>query len=96
MDIIVYSILYIALALSVGLILSKVMKLIHFPNVTGYLIGGILIGPWVLGLINQNGFNEVISNLTWISDIALGFIAFTIGGSFKLSVLKKVGKSLKS
>lgn len=92
MDIIVYSILYIALALSIGLILSKVMKLIHFPNVTGYLIGGILIGPWVLGLINQNGFNEVISNLTWISDIALGFIAFTIGGSFKLSVLKKVGK----
>lgn len=92
MNIIVYSILYLALALSVGLVLSKLMKLIHFPNVTGYLIGGILIGPWVLGLINQEGFNNVISNLTWISDIALGFIAFTIGGSFKLSVLKKVGK----
>ncbi|MGM9874066.1 MAG: cation:proton antiporter [Bacilli bacterium] len=92
MNIIIYSLLYISLALAVGLALSKLMKLIHFPNVTGYLLGGILIGPWVLGLINQEGFQTVISNLTWISDIALGFIAFTIGGSFKLSVLKKVGK----
>lgn len=92
MNIIIAASLWIALALIMGLLMSKVMKIIHFPNVTGYLLTGILIGPWVLGLFNQNGFNEVIKNISWISDIALGFIAFTIGGSFKLSVLKKVGK----
>lgn len=88
------SILWVSLALVVALVLSKLMKLIHFPNVTGFLIGGILIGPWVFGLlIGQRGQIEIIlNNISWIGEIALGFIAFTIGGSFKLSALKKVGK----
>lgn len=92
MNLIIACLLWLGLALSVGLLISKLMKLLHFPNVTGYLIAGILIGPWVFGLFNQEGFNTVISSVSWISDIALGFIAFTIGGSFKLSVLKKIGK----
>lgn len=87
-----FSILWVTIALVTGLLMSKVMKLIHFPNVTGFLISGILIGPFVLGLINQDLFSNTINNLSWISDIALGFIAFTIGGSFKVSAIKKVGK----
>ncbi len=92
MSIVIASILWVGIAIGVGLLMSKLMKLIHFPNVTGYLLGGILIGPWVLGLFNQELFNNILSSISWISDIALGFIAFTIGGSFKLSALKKVGK----
>lgn len=92
MSLIVQCILWVGLALVSGLLISKLMKKIHFPNVTGYLIGGILIGPWVIGLINQGSFNTIISSMSWLSEIALGFIAFTIGGSFKLSALKKVGK----
>lgn len=91
---VIFSILWVALALAVALVLSKLMKLIHFPNVTGYLIGGIIIGPWVFGLLigQQEGMSQMLSSFTWITEIALGFIAFTIGGSFKLSSLKKVGK----
>ena len=90
----IFSILWIALALSAGLLISKLMKKINFPNVTGYLIAGILIGPWAIGLIfnSQENFNNILTKINWISEIALGFIAFTIGGSFKLSALKKVGK----
>ena len=92
MSLIVQCILWVGLALACGLLISKLMKKIHFPNVTGYLIGGILIGPWVIGLINQGAFESVVNSMSWLSEIALGFIAFTIGGSFKLSALKKVGK----
>jgi len=88
----VAAILWVALALGLALLISKLMKKIHFPNVTGYLIGGILIGPWVIGLFNQSLFNDILKEVSWVSEIALGFIAFTIGGSFKISALKSVGK----
>ncbi len=93
------SILWIGLALFAGLLLYKLMHKINFPNVTGYLIAGIIIGPWVLGsflnLFNSNArdtLTTIVNNFDWLTEISLGFIAFTIGGSFKLSALKKVGK----
>ena len=91
---IIFAILWVAFALATGLVLSKLMKLIHFPNVTGFLIGGIIIGPWVFGNIIQqkDTMVEIVNSLSFMSEIALGFIAFTIGGSFKISALKKVGK----
>ena len=90
-------ILCIAIALFVGLLSSRLMKFLHLPNVTGYLIAGIIFGPYVLGQY-IGGWNvdttspTNISAISWISDIALGFIAFTIGCSFKTSSLKAVGK----
>ena len=91
---IIFAILWVAFALATGLVLSKLMKLIHFPNVTGFLIGGIIIGPWVFGNIIQqkDTMVDIVNSLSFMSEIALGFIAFTIGGSFKISALKKVGK----
>ena len=88
------AVLWTAFALATGLVLSKLMKIIHFPNVTGFLIGGILIGPWVFGNIIQQreAMADIVNSLSFMSEIALGFIAFTIGGSFKVSALKKVGK----
>lgn len=89
-------ILCIAIALFVGLLSSRLMKLLRLPNVTGYLISGIIFGPYVLGrffgwnLVDGSPTN--INSIKWISDVALGFIAFTIGCSFKLSSLKAVGK----
>jgi Kef-type K+ transport system membrane component KefB len=88
-------VLCIALALLVGLLSSRLMKLIHLPNVTGYLIAGIIFGPYVLGPYisgwSVDGANQ-LSAISWISDLALGFIAFTIGCSFSLSSLKQTGK----
>lgn len=84
------NLLYLAVAMAAGLALSRLMKLVNLPNVTGYLIAGILVGPYVLNLIN----NESISSLKIITSTALGFIAFSIGGEFKLVYLKKLGKSI--
>lgn len=92
-------ILCIALALLAGLLSSRLMKLLRLPNVTGYLISGIVFGPFVLGKYIGGWSSDPLSGtsiqaISWISDIALGFIAFTIGCSFKTSSLKAVGKRI--
>ena len=79
----------LAMALFLGLLSSKVMKGFRLPNVTGYLTIGLIAGPYCLKLLSL----EVIEQLSIIPDIALGFIAFSIGAEFKLEYLKKVGKS---
>lgn len=80
---------FFAIALILGLLSSKVMDKIKFPSVTGYLLVGLLTGPYCLNILNV----EAIEHFSIIPDIALGFIAFSIGAEFKLSYLKKVGKS---
>ncbi len=79
----------LAIALFLGLLSGKIMKKIHLPNVTGYLIIGLITGPYCLKLLSV----EVIEQFMVIPEIALGFIAFSIGSEFKISYLKKVGKS---
>lgn len=81
--------IYLAIALFLGLFSSKVMKKVNLPNVTGYIIIGLIAGPYALNLLPL----QVVNDFSLISDIALGFIAFSIGSEFKLSYLKKVGKS---
>lgn len=81
------SLLNIAIILLTGLLFSKIAKLCRFPNVTGYLVGGLLIGPSLLGIVNE----ETLKGLNIICDVALGFIAVSIGSNFKLSYFKKVG-----
>src|SRR5690625_192095 len=76
-----------SIILFTGLALGKLISLLRFPNVTGYLIGGLLIGPSVLGIISD----EMIGNLEFISQISLAFIAFSIGLSFKFNYLKRMG-----
>lgn len=72
-----------------GLLATRAAKKTHLPNVTGYLIAGLLVGPFVLNLIPA----EPLEGLGLISTMALGFIAFSIGGEFKLSSIRAVGKS---
>ena len=92
---------YIALLLLAALFSTRLMKLIKLPNVTGYIITGIIMGPFVFGLLFNNftyeGIKESviytqIESIKWVSTIALGFIAFSIGTSFRISTLKSVGK----
>ncbi len=79
-----------SIILILGLFSTRLMKLVNFPNVTGYLIVGLLVGPFCLGIINK----ENIEGLKIITNVALGFIAFSIGGEFKLSTLKRLGKNI--
>lgn len=83
---------YTALVLLTGLLFGKLAKLCKLPNVTGYLVGGLLIGPSVLGSFGIKLLpDNVLSDLGIIPDIALGFIAFTIGTSFQMNYFKRVG-----
>ena len=99
-----YQLLILAFALLVGLLSTRLMKLIKLPNVTGYLISGILIGPCVLGLAlaninmgNGQTLKDIVYNdevMDFVSNAALGFIAFSIGTSFRASSLKAIGKRI--
>lgn len=82
--------LHLGTILLVGFIVSKILGLFKFPEVTGYLIAGILIGPSVLGLIPE----EAVKSFDIISEVALAFIAFSIGAELKFDDLKRVGKAI--
>ena len=80
-------IISIALMLFLGFSMTRLTKLLRLPNVTAYIVVGILIGPFCLNLVPAT----VIDGMDFLSDIALAFIAFSTGEFFKLSTLKKNG-----
>lgn len=82
-------VLTIAIALVLGLLSTRLMKVIGLPNVTGYLIVGLIIGPYMLGIIDE----PTLNSLGIVSSLALGFIAFSIGVEFKIRHIKEIGKS---
>ena len=80
-------IISVALMLFSGFLLTRVTKLLRLPNVTAYIVAGILIGPYCLNLVPL----RIIEGTDFLSDIALAFIAFSTGEFFKLSVLRRNG-----
>lgn len=89
--------LSLSIALLVGLLLSRLAKALKLPAVTAYLVAGILVGPFLLGGVSVFGIHlgfskDDFSAFKIISEVALGFIAFSIGNEFRLSDLKKNGK----
>lgn len=80
-------ILSIALMLFLGFAMTRITKRLRLPDVTAYILTGILIGPFCMNLIPQ----QVIDGMDFLSDIALAFIAFSTGEFFTLSTLKKNG-----
>ena len=91
--------LWVAIALFAGLMFTRVFKLLHlnFPDVTAFLIAGLLIGPFGLGMLGIPGVGfqsfADLSRVNLINEAALGFIAFSIGSEFRLSELKHTGKA---
>ena len=88
----------LSVALFAGLMLSRLAKLLNLPAVTAYLVAGILVGPFCLGAFGVQGLGFTVGDInsksfSIISDVALGFIAFSIGNEFRLSQLKSIGKS---
>ena len=90
------TLLSVSIALLGGLLMTRVFKPLKLPAVTAYLIAGVLIGPYCLGALGINGLgfasHEAVESLSLISEVALGFIAFSIGNEFRLDELKKTGK----
>lgn len=90
------TLLCLSIALFAGLMLSRLAKLAKLPAVTAYLIAGTLVGPYLLGSLGISGLGftsmEEIKTYGILSDVALGFIAFSIGNEFRIDQLKKIGK----
>lgn len=87
-----------AIALIAGLLMTRLASRFQLPDVTAYLVAGVLVGPYVLGRLGVPGlgFNTAaeVAQLGFISTTALGFIAFTIGSEFTVSSLKSTGKKI--
>ena len=90
------TLLTVSVALLAGLLMTRLFKKIKLPAVTAYLIAGVLIGPYCLGALGIDGLgfpsHEAVAGLGLVSEVALGFIAFSIGSEFRLEELKKTGK----
>ena len=88
--------LSVSIAVLAGLLMTRAFKPFKLPSVTAYLIAGVLIGPYFLGSLHINGLGfvseEAVSMLSLVSEVALAFIAFSIGTEFRLEELKKTGK----
>ena len=89
--------LSVAVAVIAGLIMTRIIKPLHLPDVTAYLLTGVVIGPYIIGSFGIEGIgfcsSDSIYALSSVSETALGFIAFAIGNEFRLEELKKTGKA---
>ncbi len=83
------TLLDLAIMIFAGMFFGRMAKHIRLPNVTGYLVAGLLIGPSVFGLLSP----EFLTSVALISKVALGFIAFSIGNEFKITYFKRVGSA---
>ena len=88
--------LAMGIAMFAGLFLSRLTSRFNLPDVTSYLVAGLLVGPLVLGRLGMPGVGfvsfEFVESMSLVSDIALGFIAFSIGSEFRLEELKHIGR----
>lgn len=93
----------VPIAMIAGLLMTRVLRPLKLPEVTAYLLAGVLVGPFLLGRLGVSygdtkiwfGISEEMINgntLKMVTAVALGFIAFSIGNEFRLSELKKIGK----
>ncbi len=86
----------LSIALITGLLMSRLAKVVNLPAVTSYLVGGLILGPFCIGMLHVPyvGFHtmEQVSSYGILSEMALGFIAFSIGNEFRLGQLKSMGR----
>lgn len=89
----------LSIAMAAGLLMTRPLKLLKLPNVTAFLLAGLLIGPSLWGIVTGGKFGGIVTADTMksfdvIVSVALGFIAFSIGGEFRLSDVRKLGKQI--
>ena len=84
------SLLVVGMLIIAGLFLGKSMKYVRMPAIIGFMIIGVIAGPSVLKFLDE----ESLSRLSFITHIALGFVAMSIGFELKLTTLKRHGRSI--
>lgn len=90
------TLLSVSIAVLAGLLMTRVVHPLKLPDVTAYLVAGVLIGPYCLGAMHIDGLGfvsaEAVEQMSLVSEVALGFIAFSIGNEFRLRDLKSTGR----
>lgn len=86
-----HPLVYIGLLLLLSYTGGKIANYLKAPRISGYIVIGMLISPSVLGVFHERLIKE---DLTLITDIALAIIAFSIGGSLRMSKLRKLGSHI--
>ena len=90
------TLLSVSITILAGLMMTRLVKPLKLPDVTAYLLAGVLVGPYFLGALDIEGLgfvsSESVAALSLVSEVALGFIAFSIGNEFRLSELKHTGR----
>ncbi len=88
--------LSVSIAMLAGLLMTRVLKPLRLPAVTAYLVAGVLIGPYCLGALHIDGLGfssaSAVEKMSLVSEVALGFIAFSIGNEFRMEDLKHTGR----
>ena len=82
--------LLLGVLLTAGFLFTRITNKAKLPKVSGYIVAGIIIGPYVLGLLPF----EMLDSMGFVGDVALSFIAFGVGRFLKAEVLKRSGKSV--
>ena len=70
--------------------MATLVRSVKLPSVTGYILAGLVIGPYGLGLLSVSA----VSSLSFIETIALGFVAFSLGKELKVEQLRTLGASV--
>src|SRR5699024_68131 len=87
-DTVTITLLSLSIILLAGFLVTRITKRLKLPNVSGYIIAGILIGPYVLNLIPKSA----IEGMSFVGDIALAFIAFDVGKFMRKEIFLKSGR----
>lgn len=77
----------LSIILFAGFVVTRITKRLRLPNVSGFIIAGVLIGPCFLKMVPAN----ILPHMGFMSDIALAFIAFGVGKFFKKEVIREAG-----
>ena len=77
----------VAILLTAGFLMTRLTRRLHLPNVTGYILAGILVGPYALNLIPA----WLSGGMEFVTDLALSYIAFSAGRYFRIADLKRSG-----
>ena len=99
-----FTLIIMSIFIVLGLLMTRLLRYLKLPNVTAYLLAGLLIGPGIFVILhNSFGWFDVnlidkyqtsVNSLSVITDIALGFIALSIGAEFKWGKIKHMGKKI--
>ena len=80
----------VGMMLIVGYALGKAAESVKLPEITGFIIAGMLIGPYVFGILSS----DMTRSLAVLTEVALAFLAFSVGGSLRRDVIRRVGQAV--